>query len=190
MKTTLALCLVTSLLTTACQTQPTEQQPAAAPAQPAAAAPPTAAPAALDTAQVRQWLVASIDTNFSNEAQERRNTDPQDPTSIYTPQYVEYKLDAIQLEFAEEEDAEQKFQQKWSGRYNPQLVGNGTFLFVQGQDYGKVRVTGCKFKERTKDQGLLFTVTTKDDTYHTQETGDIKVISTPQGYKIDDVREY
>ncbi|UOQ55249.1 hypothetical protein [Hymenobacter cellulosivorans] len=187
MKITLALCLATGLLT-ACQTQPAEQQqsgPAAPTAAPAASA---ASP--LDTAQARQWLIASIDTNFTNEDQERRNTDPDDSTSIFTPQYVQYKLDALQLEFAEEENAEQKFQQKWSGRYNPQLVGNGGFLLVQGQDFGKVKVIRCRFKERTSDQGLLFTVTTKDFTYNAEASGDFKVIRTPQGYKIDDVREY
>lgn len=187
MKTTLTLCLATSLLT-ACHTQSAEQPPAAAAAAPMAPAAATASP--IDTARARQWLVASIDTNFSNEDQERRNTDPDDPTSIFTPQYVRYKLDALQLEFAEEENAEQEFQKKWSGRYNPQYVGAGGFLLVQGQDFGQVKVTGCRFKERTPDQGLLFTVTTKDFTYNNEASGDFKVIRTPQGYKIDDVREY
>ncbi|TGE29889.1 hypothetical protein [Hymenobacter metallicola] len=177
----------------ACQ-GPQAEQPAAAPVVAETTAAPTApVPAApdptpaADTAQARQWLITSIEDNFKEE-NDGKNIDPDNPRSIYTRQYIEYKLDAIQLEYGgEEEDA--AFHKKWDTRYQTQYVGTGSFLF-SGQDYGTVKVTRCALKTRTKDNGLLFAVTTRDLTYKVDGKGDIKVIKTPDGYKIDDVLEY
>ncbi|UOQ74498.1 hypothetical protein [Hymenobacter cellulosilyticus] len=176
------------VLLTACHSQPTE--PAQSTNAPAVGAPPAAPAPADDAEQARQWLKTSIEENFNTENRFEENIDDDNPRSIYTRQYREYKTDALQLEFAETDEEEKAFQRKWAGRYDTRYVGTGGFLMVPGQDFGKIKVTHCQLKERTKDQGFLFAVTTRDLTYKNDSKGDIKVIRTPQGYKIDDIREY
>lgn len=187
MRTTLALCTLLGTMA-ACQTQPAEQPnsaPKAAPTPVAAAAP---APADAEADQARQWLVTSIEDFFSKPEKFEQDIDQENPKSIFTRQYREYKLDAIQLEYQGEEE-EKAFLKKWEGPYNTRYVGSGSFLF-SGQDFGEVKVTRCELKERTKDQAFVFAVTTRDITYKADGKGDIKVIRTADGYRIDDVREY
>ncbi|MBB4601550.1 hypothetical protein HNQ93_002882 [Hymenobacter luteus] len=182
-------------LLTACQTQPTET-PAAA-STPAAGAPqtptqPTASEAAADdVAGARQWLMTSVEDYYHTDspgADAKADTDT--TAGIYTRRYKAYKLESINLEFAEDQDkAIADFEKKWAGQYNTKYVGTGGFLFT-AQDYGNLKVTRCTFKERTKDNGYLFNVTIRDVTYKMDNQGDIKVLQTDQGYKIDDVLEY
>ncbi|MCB2408424.1 hypothetical protein [Hymenobacter lucidus] len=191
MRNKLALCALLGTLA-ACQNQPAEQPTATPPTAetPAAAATAasTAPPADAEAAKVRQWLVTSIEDNFNIPDKDGQNIDLENPRSIYTRQYREYKLDAIQLEFQGEEEAK-AFLKKWEGPYETKYVGQGSFLFT-GQDFGKVKVTKCELKERTKDQAYIFSVATRDSTYNVDGKGDIKVIKTADGYRIDDVREY
>ncbi|RPD47969.1 hypothetical protein DNI29_11095 [Hymenobacter sediminis] len=193
-KSLLPLCALVSLFT-ACQTQPNET-PAAA-STPAAGAPqspaqPTAPEAAADEVdEARQWLMTSVEDYYHSDspgADAKADTDT--TAGIYTRRYKAYKLESINLEFAEDQDrAVADFEKKWEGQYNPKYVGAGGFLFT-AQDYGNLKVTRCTFKERTKDNGYLFNVTIRDLTYKTDNQGDIKVLRTAQGYKIDDVLEY
>ncbi|MCB2377599.1 hypothetical protein LGH70_08395 [Hymenobacter sp. BT635] len=193
MKNILALWPAVVLLLPACHTEPTEQAQSAKAPTPAASSSVAASPAPTtdeEAAKVRQWLVTSIEENFSQENRDSENSDVDNPKSIYTRQYIEYKTDALQLEFAETDQEEKDFQRKWAGRYDTRYVGNGPFLMVKGQDFGQVKVTRCQLKERTPDQGYLFEVATRDLTYKSDSKGDIKVIQTAAGYKIDDIREY
>jgi hypothetical protein len=181
------LCILLGVLTTACQDQHADQQTTAPASAVAARDTPPAAP---DTAaaRARQWLVASIEDNFNTENKAEDNIEMRNGQSIYTRQYRDYKLDAIQLEYGGEEE-EKAFLTKWQGRYNPKYVGQAGFLF-SGQDNGQVKVTRCRLKERTKDKAFLFDVATRDVTYKIDAKGDIKVVETAEGFKIDDVLEY
>ncbi|PJJ59075.1 hypothetical protein [Hymenobacter chitinivorans] len=217
MKTTLALGLLAGLLT-ACHSQPTEQPAAAATPPPAAAvapAPDSAAEAepemgtmrALaqplppatevvpgDSARARQWLIASIEENFADKVKEQQNSEEENPDGIYSLQYLTYKTDATWLAYTEGEGekearAQRAFEKKWGGRYDTRYVGTGGFLFTQ-ENYGKAKVTQCRLKEQTPDPAFVFEVVIHDLKNQHDGKGDIKVVNTAQGYKIDDVREY
>ncbi|MBX0289173.1 hypothetical protein K3G63_01915 [Hymenobacter sp. HSC-4F20] len=193
-KSLLPLCALVGLLA-ACQTQPNETPAAAStPATGATQTPdqPTAPEAAADdVAGARQWLMSSVEDYYHTDspgADAKADTDT--TAGIYTRRYKAYKLESINLEFAEDQDkAVADFEKKWAGQYNPKYVGTGGFLFT-AQDYGNLKVTRCTFKERTQDNGYLFNVTIRDLTYKMDNQGDIKVLQTDQGYKIDDVLEY
>ncbi|UOQ55255.1 hypothetical protein [Hymenobacter cellulosivorans] len=217
MKTTPVLYLLAGLLT-ACQTQPTEQPAAAATPPPTAALAPAPEPAAEaepemgtmralaepvppatevlpgDSAQARQWLIASIEENFADKVKEQQNSEDENPNGIYSLQYLTYKTDATWLEYTEgegelEAKAQRAFEKKWGGRYDTRYVGSGGFLFTQ-ENYGPAKVTQCQLKEQTPDHAFVFDVVVHDLKNQHNGKGDIKVVNTAQGYKIDDVREY
>lgn len=218
MKTTLALGLIAGLLT-ACHTQPTEQQQPASPTPPpAAAVAPAPEPAAEaepemgtmralaqplppatevvpgDSARARQWLVAGIEANFADKVQEQQNSEEENPDGIYSLQYLTYKTDATWLAYTEgegemEAKAQQAFEKKWGSRYNTKYVSTGGFLFAP-EKYGAAHVTRCRLKEQTPDNAFVFDVVIRDLPSRHDGKGDIKVVNTAQGYKIDDVLEY
>ncbi|MCB2406720.1 hypothetical protein [Hymenobacter lucidus] len=147
-----------------------------------------------DSTRARQWLVASIEENFADKVKEQQNSESENPDGIYTAQYLNYKDDAIFLVYTEDEGAlaakaRQAFERKWAARYNTRYVKQGGFLFAP-EGYGKAQVSQCKLKESRSFNAFLFEVVIHDLGTNTDGKGDIKVINTAQGYKIDDVLEY
>ena len=63
----------------------------------------------------------------------------------------------------------------------------GAFLIGQ-QDYGTIKVTDCKQIPSKSEPPYLFYTVISDTVYHLDHKREILVVSTNQGFKIDDVR--
>lgn len=135
----------------------------------------------------KDWLVRSIESEFSDPRFENDNQDKK--PSIYTPAYEEYKTDAISIDF-DGGMTEEKFKQKWSKTYNTKFAGIGNGFLISSQDWGKVKVTACNLKGNATSDTLMFDVVLEDSEFKTKFKRDIKVVKSNNSFLIDDVLEY
>jgi len=142
---------------------------------------------ALVSVDAKSWLIKSIENEFSDPRFENENQDKK--PSIYTPAYEEYKTDAISIDF-DGGITEEKFKEKWSGKYDTKYAGIGNGFLIAIQDWGKVKVTTCNLKTVATADTLLFDVVLEDTEFKAKYKRDIKIVKSGNSYLIDDVLEY
>lgn len=144
-----------------------------------------------EAAKAKEWLIANIESslNKANGNMENSNEEAEkEVKNIYTTQYSAYKIDAINVDL-DDGLTEDEFITKWKGKYNPELAGIGFGFLIPEQDYGLIKVTNCKLKNKTPD-GFVFNVVLEDTNYHKKYNRDIRVIEVANSFLIDDVLEY
>jgi hypothetical protein len=135
----------------------------------------------------KTWLVKSIENEFADPRFESEDQDKR--PSIYTPQYEEYKTDAISIDY-DGGMTEEQFKAKWSKKYDTKLAGIGNGFLISSQDWGKVKVTSCNLKNENTNDTLVFDVILEDLEFKGKFKRDIKVIKNGSSYLIDDILEY
>lgn len=141
--------------------------------------------------KARAWLIVNIENslNKANGRMETSNEEAEEEVkSIYTPQYSAYKIDAINVDL-DDGLTEDEFITKWKGKYNPELAGIGFGFLIPEQDYGLIKVTNCKLKNKTA-HGFVFNVVLEDTNYKKKYNRDIKVVIAENSFLIEDVLEY
>ncbi|MCA0364223.1 MAG: hypothetical protein LCH67_09265 [Bacteroidetes bacterium] len=102
------------------------------------AAPPTISKSTqdkMDSVKLAQaWLVPAVEKFF--------NENHTEILEICTPQYEEYKMDAINVDYDGGMTVEQ-FQKKWAGKYNINLDQIGKSFLIGNQDNGKIKFQSC-----------------------------------------------
>jgi len=181
------LLLALTLAAGACQQAAPDQQATPDPAAKAPATASASASAAPDTQRAHDWLVRSLEENFSVEGRESENSDLTSTASIYTKRYREYKTDAIGLEY-DDDLTEEQFTKKWQGTYDTKRAGAGGFL-ISAQDWNTIKVTRCDLKSTAADGSAIFSVVLTEQSDKAQYPHDIKVIPVGQSFQIDDVRD-
>lgn len=143
-----------------------------------------------EATKAKEWLIANLESslNKANGNMENPNEDAEKEVNIYTTQYSAYKIDAINVDL-DDGLTEDEFITKWKGKYNPELAGIGFGFLIPTQDYGLIKVTNCKLKNKTPD-GFVFNVILEDTSYHKKYNRDIRVIVASNSFLIDDVLEY
>lgn len=139
------------------------------------------------SSDAKAWLIKSVENEFLDPLFENENAEKK--VSIYTPSYEEYKTDAINIDF-DGGMTEEKFKEKWAGKYDTKFAGIGTGFLIAGQDWGKVKVTSCELKSSPSEGIYIFDVTLDDAEFKAKYKRDIKVIKSGNSFLIDDVLEY
>lgn len=138
--------------------------------------------------RAKEWLLSSIKHRYKDNGEEDTSI------NMYTKQYLDYKGDAMSLEY-DTVLTEAQFIKKWRGKYNTKFVTRGIILIGQ-QDWGKLKVTQCNFKNKAADNSLVYSVIIEDEpnSYDKPEDlkhkRDIKVIHSGNTFLIDDILEY
>lgn len=89
----------------------------------------------MDSVKLAQaWLVPAVEKFF--------NENHTEILEICTPQYEEYKMDAINVDYDGGMTVEQ-FQKKWAGKYNINLDQIGKSFLIGNQDNGKIKFQSC-----------------------------------------------
>ncbi len=130
----------------------------------------------------QKWLVENIETYFRDF--DKLNGDY---SSICTPKYREFKEDATGIDM-DGGMTEKEFITKW-GKDAVKYAGIGEGFMIGGNDFGKIKVTKCNYKERSKEGGYLFETIIEDTDF--KSTFERKIIVVPSGntYLIDQVFE-
>jgi hypothetical protein len=110
----------------------------------------------------QEWLKKNIESFFNNNDDFLRGF-----SSLCTPQYAEFKSDAINIEFDGMTEAE--FKSKWGRRYS-QYAGIGEGFMIAGTDFGKIEVVKCKFRNMTEMKNFLYDVVIVDKTFNSKFT--------------------
>lgn len=132
----------------------------------------------MDSVKLAQaWLVPTVEKFF--------NENHTEILEICTPQYEEYKMDAINVDYDGGMTVEQ-FQKKWAGKYNINLDQIGKSFLIGNQDNGKIKFQSCV---PVNDTTMIFDCKIDDpdfkETYHRK----IKVVGQKGKFWIDDVEE-
>ncbi|WP_367864535.1 hypothetical protein [Pedobacter sp. WC2423] len=147
----------------------------------------SAQPLSPEVVKAKEWIIANIE-NSLNKGHDTIEDSNEEAKSIYTTQYSAYKIDAINVDL-DDGLTEDEFITKWKGKYNPKLAGIGFGFLIPEQDYGLIKVTECKLKNKTPD-GFVFNVVLEDTNYHKKYNRDIRIIVAEKSFLIDDVLEY
>jgi hypothetical protein len=124
----------------------------------------------------QEWLETNIETYFKKT--------PEDFKYLCTPEYYEYKSDAIQVGYdgGLEDEA---FIKKWSPKFNTKLSGMGLGFMISGQDFGKIQVTSVT----PTDTSLFYNVVIDDVAFRTTYHRKIKLVPAENSFLIADIEE-
>lgn len=131
------------------------------------------------TLKGEKWLVESIEGHFAND----------NPKMIMmtTPEYYEFKLDALNLNLGLSESLTQEsFEKKWSEKYNLNREDVYSPFLISAQDFGEIKVKKCEFKKHESDT-LVYEVEISDVKFNVDYASEIKILPTDNGYLIADV---
>ena len=135
-----------------------------------------------DIENAKTWLMQNIERYFANF-----DTLRGDYAGITTKEYAEFKSDATGVGMDGGMD-EAEFKKKWAKR-NIEKVGISEAFMVGGNDFGKIKVTKCEFKNKTESGDYLFETLIEDTEYKSKFYRDIIVKKTGDSFLIDDVYE-
>jgi hypothetical protein len=132
----------------------------------------------------KHWLINSITKRYKPNGAEDTTV------AMYTKQYIDYKGDAMSMEYDTVMTPE-KLKKKWEGKYNTKFVRSNSFLIGQ-QDWVNPKITYCNLKSRTANKSFVFKLTIKDTDPEGQylHQREIKVIPSANSFLIDDILEY
>lgn len=136
-----------------------------------------------DSTQACSWLKQNVEAYFKNE-------DVDKIQDITTPDYYEYKLDAINVDMLVDGSlTEEQFQKKWGSKYDTKYVGLNQGFLISGQDWGSIVVSTCDvIKEDEKSITLKSVIS--DCEYQTDYHREIVLEKANNSFKIKDVREF
>lgn len=133
-------------------------------------------------ADAQRWLVENIEKYFKDF--DKLNGDY---SSICTPKYSEFKEDATGIDM-DGSMTEEGFIAKW-GKGAVKYAGLGEGFMIAGNDFGKIKVKKCIYKDRTEEGGYLFETIIEDTDYSSIFEREIIVIASGNTYLIDHVFE-
>lgn len=138
----------------------------------------------LDTAEVKSWLIQTIEDFF-------RAPDI-DMQSITTPEYYEFKTDAMNVDMGTEKSlTENEFYTKWRYKYDPYIHPIQVGFLISGQDFGSIKVPYAHVKRLDDDtKTIVFSLIIRDEDFKIDYDRDIIIISQEGKYLISDVLEY
>ena len=125
----------------------------------------------------KNWLVPTVEKFF--------NENHSEILEICTPEYEEYKMDAIQVDYDGGMTIEQ-FQKKWKGKYNTNNDEIGKSFLLAVQDYGKIKFKSC---ELASDSTLVFDTAIEDSEFKAVHKRKITVVKRDGKFLINDVAE-
>lgn len=135
----------------------------------------------INIASGKNWIKSNIESYFNNDSLFLKGF-----SSLCTKQYAEFKQDAINMEY--DGMTEEEFKAKWGRRYS-KYAGIGEGFMIAGQDYGKVLITKCEFKNKTEMGNYLYDVVIADTVFNSKFVRQIVLAKTQASFLIDDVLE-
>ncbi|RZK35469.1 MAG: hypothetical protein EOO90_29110 [Pedobacter sp.] len=135
----------------------------------------------INIADGKRWIKGNIESFFNNDSLFLKGF-----ASLCTKQYAEFKQDAISIEY--DGMTEEELKTKWGRRYS-KYAGIGEGFMIAGQDYGKVSVTECEFKNKTEMGNYLYDVVIVDTVFHSTFLRQVVLTKTRDAFLIDDVLE-
>jgi len=138
----------------------------------------------LDTIAAKNWLKKVIIEHFDGT-----NSDMKE---ITTPEYYEFKMDAMNVDLDTEGSlTKDEFQKKWHKIYKPNVHPLQTGFLISGQDWGNISVQESIVKNVDKtNRTITFHTVIRDDEFGISYNRDIVIIHNEQQYLIADVWEY
>jgi len=127
----------------------------------------------------KEWLTKSIEGHFAND----------NPKMIMmtTPNYYEFKLDALNLELGLPESiSKEEFTKKWSERFDLTKPDIYNAFLIPVQDFGKIKVNACEFIKNENDT-LIYNVEMSDLQFNTNYKSTIKIVPAEKGFLVADV---
>lgn len=129
------------------------------------------------------WLTTTITEFFDHDSRQHFR-------DITTPQYAEYKQDALCVVFdCENSLTEEQFEQKWSDIYDISYAGFGTGFLIDQQDWLKIVVTKCELTDQPIQGKYIFETEVTDTGSELTHYNEITIVKTANGFKIDDVKK-
>jgi hypothetical protein len=168
------LCFLTYVLVSACL--PTEQRELSDNEMP------KSAEDQQPTEEAKKWLIGQIEAYFEGFDEVNGGF-----SKLCTKEYFEFKTDATNIDY-DGGMSEDEFKKKWGKRYS-KFAGIGEGFLVAGNDFGKIKVTSCEFKNKTEKGGYLFKVLLFDIEYKSTFIREITVMPQNATFLIDDVLE-
>lgn len=129
------------------------------------------------------WLKAAIIKYFKTEENQM--------AEITTPEYYEFKMDAINVDLEIDSVLTQsEFEQKWKDKFDLKTHQINIGFLISGQDWGNIQVEKSELIEENKDaKTYLFHVIIKDLDFKDTYDRDIKVVDKDGKFLIADVIE-
>lgn len=129
----------------------------------------------------QKWLTKTLTDYFKVEKP--------DASLITTPEYYEYKDDAINIDLdVEGALSKNQFEEKWGKVFDIKYVGLNTGFFIDGQDFGEIVVQKCD-PIKVTDAYYWFNVVLEDKQFKQSYEREIKVVKSDDSFLIADVKE-
>jgi hypothetical protein len=123
------------------------------------------------------WLMKAVPEFFDNL--------DSDLSRIATPEYAEYKTDAMDVIYGE--FTIPLFEEKWKGKYDVSEKAVGQGFLIDAQDYVKIEITSCDFIKKDGDR-MVFKTTIEDKTMKLKVKREIYITEYNGEFRICDVR--
>jgi len=138
----------------------------------------------LDTVVAKNWLTKSILDFFDGT-----NSDMQ---KITTPQYYEFKMDAMNVDLETEGSLSAvEFRNKWQDKYDLNIHPTQTGFLISGQDWGTIKIGHISVKNVNNSyKSITFSTLIRDKELEIDYNRDIIVVENESKYLIADVLEY
>jgi len=125
----------------------------------------------------KDWLMKAIPDFFESTEM--------DLNTIATPEYAEYKSDAMNILYGELTIP--MFEQKWKGKFDVSDNAVGKAFLIDGEDYVKIEVVSCELIS-TSEKGWKFSTKLIDKAMNMEVARQIDVIPFADAYRISDVK--
>ncbi|MGN0003349.1 MAG: hypothetical protein ACI35V_07940 [Sphingobacterium composti] len=142
------------------------------------------APVSLDISAAKFWLSKVISEHFDGSNPDMQN--------ITTPEYFEFKMDAMNVGLDTEVSlTEEEFNKKWGNKYEVNTHPIYTGFLISGQDWGKIVVKQIEIKKiNTESRSIVFETLIRDNDFGVDYDRDIVVVEKDGKFLISDVFEY
>lgn len=126
------------------------------------------------------WLKKSIEGYFEGKLNLEK---------ICTPEYLEFKLDAVSVD-TDTGISEEALLKKWKNRRSVKWVGLGSGFFISGQDWRKIKVSSARLKDIKENGYLVYATNIQDLDFNANYKRDIILKPVNNSFLIDDVIEF
>jgi len=131
----------------------------------------------ISSTDAKDWLMKVIPAFFESTEM--------DLTTIATPEYAEYKSDAMNILYGDLTIP--MFEKKWKGKYDVSDDAVGKAFLIDAQDYVKIEVDKCELIEENEKQ-TTFNVVLVDKAMKMEVKRTIEVVPFEGSFRISNVK--
>lgn len=131
----------------------------------------------------KKWLEKSIENYFTTDL----GTMDKEMQKITTPEYYDYKTDAMNVDLDVDGSlTEKEFQAKWKNKFDTDKAGIGSGFLITGQDWEEIKVSKCELISGNEEE-QRFNVLLSDKNLKAEYPVTIKVVKRKGIFLIADV---